>query len=135
MIADFVPDLDLGGLFLAQDDGAVFVLGPLEKYVDFLAHLGFDIAVGVGELTNVDLTLGLVTDVHHDIVFFHGNNCTAGDLAFLNRLQGLFVQGFELLGGKIFLHIVDGVDVGLVFGQVVVVHVSFLVNSVWSVWG
>ena len=79
---DDVPDLDLVGLLLGEDDEALGVFLGLEVDLDLLADLGRDPAPV--ELVDRDRALALVADVDND-------------LAFLQVLQALLLHIFDLV--------------------------------------
>jgi len=81
--ADLVPDAHLVGLLLGEDDHARVVLARLEENVDRIAFLDGHLALGVGELGDRDLPLGLVADVDDREVLGELDDCSLDDFAFL----------------------------------------------------
>src|SRR5205823_14125996 len=85
-LGDRVPDLDLVGLVLGQDDEAFGVLLGLEVDLDLLADLRQG-AMAM-ELLDRDRTLALVADVDEHLARAHVDHTTAYDLTFLELAGG-----------------------------------------------
>ena len=92
---DVVPDLDLLGLFLGQDDHLVLVVPPLHHHLNGVAHLSADFAIHF-EFADADLALGLVADVDEDVVFVNGDDLSVDHLAFGKTFEALLIQVHEL---------------------------------------
>jgi hypothetical protein len=114
-LADLVPDLDLVGLVLGEDDEPFVVLLGLEVDLDLLADLGQ--AARVPELLDRDRALALVSDVDENLAVAHLDHATAHDLAFLDIAHATVEPVLHaLLGG---VHLLRYADEGLrlpVFG-------------------
>ena len=81
---DGVPDLDLVGLVLGQDDEAFRVFLRLEVDLDLVADLGQPAA----ELLHGDGAFALVADVDEDLAAAHVDDAATDDLAFLELVGG-----------------------------------------------
>ena len=80
-LGDLVPDLDLVGLVLGEDDEAFRVFLRLQEDLDLVAHLG---GAGVPELVDGDGPLALVADVDDHVAGADLDDSAADDLAFLD---------------------------------------------------
>ena len=81
-LGDGVPDLDLVGLVLAEDNQPFAVLFRLEVDLDLVADLGE--SAGVAELLHGDGSLALVADVHEHFAVADLDHPAADDLPFLD---------------------------------------------------
>ena len=107
--ADLVPDLELVGLLLGEDDEAVLVLLGFDQDVDGIAGGRRDVAFGVDELVKRDDAFGLVSDVDDDGVFADFQDRPGDDVAltelvcsggrgFEKSSEALGIGGFDLCG-------------------------------------
>src|SRR5262245_62123591 len=92
---DDVPDLDLVGLLLGEDDQALGVLLGLEVDLDLLAHLRRE-AASV-KLVDGDRPLALVTDVDQHLAALQADDGPLDHLALLKVLQALLVEVLDLV--------------------------------------
>ena len=96
---DGIPDLDLGGLFLGQDDALLFVIPVFHHHLDFVVELGVDFAVLVAEFLDANLAFGLVADVHQNVILVDGDDPAGDDLAFPEALDALLVHLHQVFHG------------------------------------
>ena len=119
-LADIVPDLDFGGFFLGEVNGAVFIVVKFQQHIDFIADGGLDVTLFVFKFVNRDLSFGLVADVHHDKVVIDLDDSPSDYLPLLDILKALIVK------------ILHGVDVFKISFEHALIGLRWLGYLNWS---
>jgi hypothetical protein len=105
-ILDIVPDLDLLGFFLGQNDHFVLIVPPFHHHFDGVTDLRGNFTVHL-EFPDANLAFRFVPDIHQDVVFVHRDDLSVYHLTFGKTFEALFVQIHELrhafTGNTVFL--------------------------------
>ncbi len=105
------PDLELLGLRPRQHHRAVIGLGAVEKYVDLVAFIHRDVAVGVNEFGERHLALAFVIDIDDDVIAGDEQDTAGQDISWTRRVEAFLHQRLKFIVSSVwcfeqtFLHL------------------------------
>lgn len=89
---DLLPDLDVLGLFLGENDALFLIIPPFDHHLDLVADLSVDVALLVLEFVDADLTFGFVSDIHQNVILVHRYDPAGDHLALGKAFETLLVH-------------------------------------------
>src|SRR4029079_1200661 len=96
-LLDVAPHLGLLALAAGQQDAAVLAFVGIEVDVDLIAFVNRDLAVAGAELTDRDLSFGLVPDVYGDLVAADVHHAAPDHFARLDGAHALLEELAKLI--------------------------------------